>query len=169
MADRTCSLAGCNRPYAAHGYCIGHLRRWQKTGDPGPVKFRRWRRLPTRCEIEGCADEPVARGLCRMHVVRWYRTGDAGTAELRRGTSAVGYVGVHLRLGRDRGRASDQQCRHCDQQAADWAYDHAENDPDAKYDSVNGRIYSVNPARYIPLCASCHQLFDCGRRAMGGR
>ena len=34
MSDRTCSVVGCDHPYASRGYCGMHYRRWKVHGDP---------------------------------------------------------------------------------------------------------------------------------------
>lgn len=34
MADRTCSVDGCENPHIARGWCDTHYRRWRKHGDP---------------------------------------------------------------------------------------------------------------------------------------
>lgn len=34
MADRTCSIEGCERRYYAHGWCQAHYNRSRKHGDP---------------------------------------------------------------------------------------------------------------------------------------
>lgn len=39
MADRTCSVAGCERPHAARGYCKMHYQRWRLNGDPGGAEL----------------------------------------------------------------------------------------------------------------------------------
>ena len=35
MANRTCSIEGCDRPTLARGWCSTHYTRWRKHGDPG--------------------------------------------------------------------------------------------------------------------------------------
>lgn len=37
MAERTCSIEGCDRPHAARGWCALHYGRWRKHGDPTVV------------------------------------------------------------------------------------------------------------------------------------
>lgn len=72
------------------------------------------------------------------------------------------YGVVHKRVRRERGAATEHVCAAgCGRQAAHWAYDHA--DP-AEVSGPTGRgfvaPYSVDPARYLPLCRPCHTRFD---------
>jgi hypothetical protein len=32
----TCTIAGCGRPFYAHGWCVTHYQRWQRLGHPQP-------------------------------------------------------------------------------------------------------------------------------------
>src|SRR5687767_14547835 len=41
MANRTCSIEGCERPVQARGWCTTHYHRWWKHGDPTAVKRSR--------------------------------------------------------------------------------------------------------------------------------
>lgn len=68
----------------------------------------------------------------------------------------IGYSGAHYRVRSTRGRAALHVCP-CGKPAAQWAYDNA--DPAERVDP-RGCRYSLDPARYFPLCASCHKLFD---------
>jgi len=57
------------------------------------------------------------------------------------------------------------RCAHCPAQADDWAYDH--EDPD-ELALPTGRLpHSLDLARYIPLCRSCHVRFDNAHRRVG--
>jgi len=44
--------------------------------------------------------------------------------------------------------------------AQHWAYDH--NDPHELIERIHpaGTVYSLDQKHYIPLCGSCHKLFD---------
>lgn len=74
------------------------------------------------------------------------------------------YEAAHFRVAYFRGKATDQQCAFCGKRATDWAYDHT--DPaelPRRTDPALGKLhgpYSVDLNRYIPLCKSCHKLFD---------
>jgi HNH endonuclease len=67
-----CSVAGCDEPASARGWCGAHYQRWRRFGDPA---FRP--PAPARvCTVEGCSEVPNARALCRAHYYRWWRYGD---------------------------------------------------------------------------------------------
>lgn len=70
----------------------------------------------------------------------------------------IGYVGAHARVYRTRGPARNHLCG-CGKPATQWAYNHAEPDPDEMV-SDRGQRYSGDPARYLPMCNRCHRLFD---------
>lgn len=75
----------------------------------------------------------------------------------------VEYTAVHGRLVSERGPASTHRCQHCSGEACEWAYDH--EDPNERRNR-RGREegpYSLDPARYMPLCVRCHRKFDSPR------
>ena len=109
-----------------------------------------------QCSIPGCAAPHYAQGYCATHYGRWYRTGDP-LLVLKPAPNA-GYQGAHYRVYAARGPASAQRCRACGKPAEHWAYDHA--DPGERRDARRGGPYSLDPARYLPLCAACHLVFD---------
>lgn len=67
------------------------------------------------------------------------------------------YETLHARLNYAHGRASQQVCEDCGEQAQEWAYDHS--DAEEKVDP-KGRAYSLDLARYRPLCVRCHRQED---------
>lgn len=81
MADKSCSVAGCQRPHYANGICLAHYQRMYRHGEvmadrPIIEKRRRCWRVPkdARCRSPVC-DRPVrARGLCEAHYKRLMRT-----------------------------------------------------------------------------------------------
>lgn len=79
--------------------------------------------------------------------------------------TTLSYITVHRRLRRDRGYANTHTCVTCGQQADEWAYDH--KDPAGLKDRRNGMAYSVNQAHYMPMCRSCHRLFDADASGRG--
>jgi hypothetical protein len=72
----------------------------------------------------------------------------------------VGIAQAHQRIRESRGPASAYQCIGvCNGQARDWAYQH--NDPDELWSKhYPARPYSLDPARYAPMCRSCHKAYD---------
>jgi NAD-dependent SIR2 family protein deacetylase len=69
----------------------------------------------------------------------------------------VGYSTAHIHVRQERGSASEYKCRHCGRQAQDWAYNH--RDPNEAKESAYGP-FSRDIKYYMPLCCSCHQIFD---------
>jgi len=64
----------------------------------------------------------------------WTYTGNkkASTAS----ENEIGYRGYHMRIVKEKGKASEHKCRKCGEQAKDWAI--------------------VGKGGSIPLCRSCH-------------
>lgn len=54
MQDRTCSVAGCDRPARARGWCPLHWQRWSNTGDPLGLRPRVMK--PRSWRVASCAD-----------------------------------------------------------------------------------------------------------------
>jgi hypothetical protein len=68
---KECSVARCDEPQRARGWCGKHYKRWRKYGDPAYER-------PAKkvCSLPRC-DEPVkARDWCAKHYLRWRRYGD---------------------------------------------------------------------------------------------
>lgn len=105
--DKTCTVGGCERGYAARGFCPPHYRRLMEHGDPlaGPP-LRTWgrtrltygqcvaERCPSRATV--CAGGLVESQVCHKHYQRWRKYGDIN-AEVkgdRRGPvyNANGYI-----------------------------------------------------------------------------
>lgn len=73
------------------------------------------------------------------------------------------YADAHKLVALARGKAREYPCDFCLDQAAHWAYDHA--DPEELYGLPHSRSrspspYSLDEYRYMPLCVACHQRFD---------
>lgn len=75
MADRTCSIDGCDRTYLARGFCSMHHQRWRRGQDLDPAPIRD-HRGPDICTIDDCDRDVKARGWCSLHYERWYVHGD---------------------------------------------------------------------------------------------
>ena len=71
--------------------------------------------------------------------------------------SSTSYSAVHRRVRDTWGPASEHPCSACWSPAEDWAYDHC--DPEELTGETSHGVpvvYSADPARYVPLCRSCH-------------
>lgn len=163
MAEATCSVDWCERRIHAKAYCQRHYIQWRKTGSPLPT------RAPKPCTVDTCRKPAKGHGMCAMHYSRWRRWGDPHVERERpkgernhnwKGDGA-GYVSVHNRIRRAKGKAGAYACVECGGQARQWAYDYA--DPSELVDE-KGLRYSTDPDRYEPMCASCHKVRDLAAR-----
>lgn len=76
MADRTCSIEGCDRPHLALGLCGAHRRR-KRLGMPLDAKPIRPRTPKyAGCAVTECSEPHIGRGYCRKHLGHWRRHGD---------------------------------------------------------------------------------------------
>lgn len=98
MANRTCSIDGCDGAVIAWGWCNAHYRRWKAHGDPlADARHHR----PT-CSVEGCDGPHRGHGYCNAHYIRWRRYGDPlGTPPEHetRLCAVAGCGGKHVGLG----------------------------------------------------------------------
>lgn len=90
--------------------------------------------------------------------------GGKGSGRKGHHEEARGYAQLHVQLRNVRGPARRHPCTSCPRTASHWAYDHADDDERWGVTDVQGQlrpvVYSVNLWRYIPLCLSCHRMFD---------
>jgi hypothetical protein len=161
---KPCTTGGCDKAAYARGLCRTHYRRAFQGG-------KRYVSSKT-CGVEDCTNTLYARSMCRRHYQRTRAGKDLGPSGLldrsgpahpRWNPENPGYVAVHDRVHRARGKASEHRCT-CGAPAAEWSYDH--KDP-AHLLSDRGRPYSTNMDRYVPLCRPCHRRLDLGRIADG--
>ena len=68
----------------------------------------------------------------------------------------IGYTALHHRIKAAFGPASSHQCARCTRQAQEWAYDHSDPEPLIE----NGKPYSLDITKYVPLCRPCHRAQD---------
>lgn len=153
-----CSIQGCNNPQTARGWCRMHYQRWWKQGDPGDAE--RLSQSGRGCSVDGCSRPHEGRGFCRMHRTRLRRSGEIGPSESIRTREIVGVTAAHHRIKQLYGKATEHICARCGGDAAEWAYDHL--DQDELVDARSGHPYSLKPDHYMPLCKSCHRWFDRG-------
>lgn len=118
------------------------------------------------CAVPGCSREGrIVRGLCIGHYNRQLRDGTPDAADLERRTGAAHhnwravptYWGMHQRIRKLRGNATEHVCAKCGKPAQQWAYRH--DDP-MEITDPRGFPYSIDPARYDALCISCHVTTD---------
>jgi hypothetical protein len=160
-----CSIEGCSKP--RHGrslMCKMHETRVRRTGSSGEPESRKRVKVSV-CVVADCANPTKDAIHCSMHEARLRRHGDVSVV-LPRGTASgpdnphwtgdeVGYLGMHDRLYRSRGRASEHQCP-CGNRAKDWSYS---NECQEEKRDEHG-AYCVHVDCYEPLCASCHKIKD---------
>lgn len=132
--------------------------------------------IRTCAHPDGCPGPVLARDWCSKHYNRWRRHGDLDRVDnppppVHRGPSnhmwagdEVSYRNAHRRVYRARGAASAHPCRYCGAQAKQWAYDHMDPNEKIGKNAKHVSPYSTDPARYIPLCVSCHRRFDLAMR-----
>lgn len=172
-AGGECAVEGCGRPHFGRGWCRTHYFRVRRTGDVGTAEVAT-KRPEAECAVDGC-DRTIrggARGWCHTHYTRYRRQGDpnvVGTPRPPRGPDNIMWAGdeasysaVHQRLRRERGPAAAHPCVACGGTAEQWAYDHSE--PEPRRDPSHDAPYSVDLARYQPMCQSCHKRLDHAQR-----
>lgn len=102
MADRICSVAGCERfPRVARGLCRMHYSRMNRHGAVGPAETVRVLASEMSCAVGGCLRPYRCAGYCGMHYQRWTNHGDpeAGRPYQRFGCSVEGCDNSHSGLG----------------------------------------------------------------------
>ncbi|MGV9748260.1 hypothetical protein ACWDTG_25640 [Rhodococcus zopfii] len=119
------------------------------------------------CRIDGCNKLTHTR-ICSTHASRFYKHGDPHVVLPPRSGEDnpmwvgddASYVGMHARVHRQRGKASDHTCTFCGGDARTWAYDH--ECPNEKWGEAGKYTvpYSTDLDHYIPLCSPCHSRFD---------
>lgn len=89
----------------------------------------------------------------------------------------MNYGSVHQRLTREHGAARNYPCAHCGRQADEWAYDHRDRlevadlvppAPPGFGARQSPRVYSLDPAHYLPLCRQCHRDLDAPTHCRAG-
>jgi len=75
MPNATCSVKICPNPARSFGWCPGHYKRYQATGDVRadvPLQKRRPRVIPPCVR---CGEPSYARGWCAEHYDEWFDSG----------------------------------------------------------------------------------------------
>lgn len=170
MANRTCTVDGCERKHMGRGLCSAHYHRWRRTGRVGDARVNDQKISRTTnpiCAVVGCDRPTHSRGWCANHYSRFWRHGhptEVGCSsgrELAPARGDISYNHAHRRLRAQLGRASERLCRNgCGRMASHWAYDHS--DPNELEDDEG--LYSLDPDRYWAMCPSCHVRHDRAMR-----
>lgn len=171
-APGVCTVPGCEGKRRSSGvaYCQLHYERVRRTGVPdAPQPF-----VPDPCPVDGCERHVQERGMCKMHATRMRRHGDPNVSikqadrNFPRGEEShawtgddATYAGIHQRLRRMRGAASEHACVDCASPARQWSYNHA--DPEGRLDEATGLPYSTDLDHYDPRCVPCHKKHDLAR------
>jgi hypothetical protein len=103
--------------------------------------------------------------MCSKHYCRWKKHGDTITVLLpgapkgkpHKKSERCSGRAMHKRVVALYGPAKAHVCKHCAKQAQEWAYAH--DAPDEELDE-RGRPFSCLYEFYLPLCCSCHRIFD---------
>lgn len=172
MEDATCSVPACPnlaKRVGRSGLCSAHYARKYRHGDVlADVPLQPKGQPKPRCSIDGCDRPAASRGWCSMHYWRWRKNGDPlNVRPNRQGENSnswrgvdVGYGGAHERVRALHGSPRSHRCVQCGNQAAHWAYDHA--DPNEMVGLNRGVrcAYSADPDHYQAMCVPCHKRFD---------
>lgn len=76
MAQRTCSVDGCDKRAHARGWCKMHYARVARFGAPGPAQPVRQKYTSPTCSVDGCDRPTDSHDMCGMHCERWKAHGD---------------------------------------------------------------------------------------------
>lgn len=73
VTQRICSVEGCDRPFAARGFCHKHYHRYRRELplDATTEQIKR-RKVFASCKAEGCDKIVQARGWCKLHYRQWW-------------------------------------------------------------------------------------------------
>ena len=162
MAEGICSVSDCGRKVRLRELCTTHYKRWLETGVVGGPIARRMSNRGKSCASPACDRPAASRGFCQRHYQRSVSGGEIDTpiAPQHQRKAVVTYRGVHARLERDFGPASQYGCVDCGDPAHDWSYDN--DDPEELSQFLAGRwwIYSLDQSHYAPRCKPCHIRLD---------
>lgn len=82
---RICSIPDCNKRVEAHGWCVRHYKRWQRSGSP---EFAGKSARPC-CLVSGCGNPFKAKGFCDDHYRRFLKYGAPEAGPTFRGAPAT--------------------------------------------------------------------------------
>lgn len=170
---KQCKIADCEKPPKAHGLCVKHYSRLRRHGHAEPTRRYSGPQVGI-CPVEGCEQPKSFNGMCKLHATRVARHGDPlivihqRDRDLPRGADnphwagdRITYGGMHIRVRKTRGPASEHSCVDCARTASQWSYDRS--DPNERMASEGP--YSTNVDHYVARCVPCHKKHDL--RALG--
>src|SRR3954451_6910743 len=70
--EKTCTVAGCKRPYRAKSYCFFHFKKWRQ----GELPHSRYK----VCSKAECRSKVLKAGLCEKHYGEVYKKDTAEAA-----------------------------------------------------------------------------------------
>ncbi len=169
----SCEIEGCDQAHYGNGFCQMHYHRVKRHGDPGPPERIRPPYSPI-CTVEGCGQPHRTKGMCDVHRKRFRRHGTTTNPPRRfllgpdhpQWAAEPGYMTVHRRIDRTRGKAKTYRCTKCGGAASQWGYDHSDPSPIV---GSEGCEYSLDISRYDPMCVVCHAGMDAEWRRLVGR
>lgn len=84
-----------------HGYCVKHLQRYRRHGDPLAGGYFRVKVRPECCVVDGCGRPVSGRGLCAKHYQRKMKYGDVNGGKFHHSDHRrewhVGHLGYVIR------------------------------------------------------------------------
>lgn len=152
-----CEMDGCFEDYHAKGLCKNHYARFVRTGSAEvPVKE------PKPLCAGGCGRVSVIKGLCNAHYSRLMYSGGLGTPEIHphKPEGIRGYNSSHRAIYRERGPAQEHFCVVCLGPAKHWALRKDAETVVDNHSYEKGKVYSLNPYDYDPMCVSHHFKYD---------
>ena len=157
-----CAVESCDRDARARGWCKMHWKRWKVHGDPA---YTRPAPAPIPpCAVDGCDNPKHGYIYCSKHYQRWKTNGDpliVGDHYPGRPRLEIpSYAGVHKRLSRERGRATQFACATCGLPAHEWSYNGGAADEVTENYKGTLIAYSVDQSSYSPRCRPCHRRMD---------
>lgn len=151
-AEAGCGLRTVARWMKTHG--IETRKEWERAkGEAHP----NWKGGPKPCPSCG---GPMSHGRQTCMACRDF----TGERNPKWRGDAVEYAAVHNRIVAARGKASRRPCDICGKPAEEWAYDRGDPNEVRNHIGRDDGPFSLDPARYMPLCVPCHRRFDLGRK-----
>lgn len=141
----------CEKPSRKRGMCSTHYSRWRNSVGSVP------------CTVDNCPNRAHGKGLCYKHRSRLERIGSTYLPTGYSERPGLSYRGVHARVVKAKGKASEHACVDCGNIARDWSLN-----KDCDYEMIQAQ-HQVLPVsydvdNYEPRCKSCHIRYDLQNR-----